>query len=66
MTLTKAAILENIGMLEKKERGQYSLGLNAKSKFVFMYGDALTVSLYGSIYDRILRQLTQLGNEDYI
>ena len=31
MTLTNAAILENIGMLEKKECGQYSLGLNAKS-----------------------------------
>lgn len=31
-----------------------------------MYGDALTMSLYGSIYDRILRQPTQLGNQEYI
>ena len=31
-----------------------------------LYGDALSVSLHGKVYDKILRRITQLGNRDYI
>ena len=43
-----------------------SLGEKADERVVFVYGDALTVSLHGSIYDKTLRQITQLGNREYI
>jgi hypothetical protein len=66
MMLTNTSILESIGLLDKRDKGRYSLGVGTKNQFIFMYGDALTASLYGLIYDRILRQLTQLGNQNYI
>ena len=35
-------------------------------RVLFLYGDALTAALHDSIYDRTLRQITQLGNREYI
>ncbi len=66
MTLMNAAILNSVGLLKKEEHGKYSLGNRAEQRLVFMYGDALTVRLHGAIYDRTLRQITQLGNRNYI
>jgi hypothetical protein len=66
MTLTNAAILSSVGLLQKEEKGKYSLSKDAKERVVFMYGDALTVSLHGLIYNRTLQQITQLSNREYI
>jgi hypothetical protein len=44
----------------------YSITDNAAKRYVFLYGDALSVSLHGKVYDKILRRITQLGNRDYI
>ena len=68
MMLTNASLLEVLGLLTKRldGSGNFDLGPNVKMRHVFLYGDALSVSLYGSLYDKILRQITQLGNEEYI
>jgi hypothetical protein len=33
---------------------------------VFLYRDALTVCLHSTLYDKILQQITQLGNKEYV
>ncbi len=33
---------------------------------MFLYGDALTVCLHSTLYDKILRKITQSGNEEYV
>ena len=66
MMLTNNAILTNVGLLQKMDKGLYTIAENANKRFVFLYGDALSVSLHGKVYDKILRQITQLGNQEYI
>ena len=66
MLMTNNAILTNVGLLRKMDKGQYSLSENAPKRIIFLYGDALSVSLHGKIYDKILRRITQLGNREYI
>jgi hypothetical protein len=65
MMLTNASILEILGLLVKKPNGKYALGENALNISVFLHGDALTVCLHYTLYDKILQQITQLGNEEY-
>jgi hypothetical protein len=64
--LTNAALLENIGLLVKEEKGCFLLGPNAKKRTVFMYGDALSVDFHSQLYDIIFQKITQLGNEEYV
>jgi hypothetical protein len=60
MTMTNAAILSSVGLLQKEEKGKYSLSNDAKERVVFMYGDALTVSLHGlAAQDHIVIQKGQ-------
>ena len=66
MALTNVAILNSVGLLKKEEHGKYSLGDRAQQRLICVDGDALTVRLHGAIYDRTLRQITQLGNRKYI
>jgi hypothetical protein len=66
MLLTNAALLENLGLLVKKDKGCFLLGLNATKRTVFMYGDALSVDFHSRLYNIILQKITQLGNEDYV
>jgi hypothetical protein len=66
MILTNASILESLGLLIKQPNGKYVLGENAKKSTIFLYGDALTVCLHFTLYDKILQQMTQLGNEESI
>ncbi len=33
---------------------------------MFLYSDALTASLHSRLHDKILRQITELGNEEYV
>jgi hypothetical protein len=66
MLLINVALLEILGLLKKEPNGKFSLGPNAKQRIVFMHGDALSVSLYGNIYDKILCNIMQLGKEKYV
>ncbi len=65
MMLTNASIPESLGLLIKQPNGKYVLGENAKKRTIFLDGDALSIRLHSSLYDKILRQMTQLGNEEY-
>ena len=58
MMLSNVALQEILGLLKKEPNGLFSLGPNATKRIVFMYGDALSVSLYGTLYDKILRNIT--------
>ncbi len=66
MLLTNGALLENLGLLVKEEKGHYSLGPNAQKRTVFMYGDVLSVDFHSCLYDIIFQKITQLGNEEYV
>jgi hypothetical protein len=33
---------------------------------LYSFGDALTIRLHSLLYDKILQQMTQLGNEEYV
>ena len=65
--LTNVALLEILGLLKKETNGKCSLGPNVTKRLVFMYGDALFVSLYGigTLYNKIFRNIMQLRNENY-
>ncbi len=63
--LTTAALLKLAGLVVKQTNGKFILGPNATKRHVFLYGDGLSVSLYSTIYDKILRQITWLHNEKY-
>ncbi len=64
--LTNASILESFGLLIKQPNGKYGLGENAKKRTIFLYRDALTICLHSLLNDNIVRQMTQLGNEEYV
>ncbi len=64
--LTNAALLQLAGMVMKQTNGKFILGPNAMKQHVFLYSDGLSVSLHSAIYDKILRQITWLGNEEYV
>jgi hypothetical protein len=66
MMLTNASLLEILGLLTKRDGGLFDLGPNATKRCVFLYGDALSISLHSSLHDKILRQITRLGNENYV
>jgi hypothetical protein len=66
MMLANAALLEMLALLIPVANGKYSVGNNALNRRVFMYGDALTVSLHSTLHDKILRGITRLGNESYV
>ncbi len=55
MMLTNASILESLSLLIKQPNGKYILGENAKKRTIFLYGDALTICLLSSLYDKILQ-----------
>jgi hypothetical protein len=63
---TNASILEELGLLVNKPNCKYVLTENALKRSVFLYGDALTVCLYLTLYDKILQQITQLSNKEYV
>ncbi len=64
--LTNAALLEHLGLFHKIQNGKYLLGDNANKLIIYLYGDALSVNLHTTLYDKILRQITQLGNQEYV
>ncbi len=64
--LTNAAFLKLAGLVVKQTNGKFILGPNTMKLYVFLYGDGLSVSLHSAIYDKILRQITRLGNEEYV
>jgi hypothetical protein len=64
--LTNAALLKLAGLVVKQTNGKFILGPNATKRHVFLYGDGLSVSLHSLIYDKIPRQITRLGNEEYV
>ncbi len=64
--LTNAALLKLAGLIVKQTNGKFILGPNATKRHVFLYGDGFSVNLYSTIYDKILRQITRLGNEEYV
>jgi hypothetical protein len=64
--LTNAALLKLAGLVMKQTNGKFILGPNATNQHVFLYGDGLSVSPHCAIYDKILRQITRLSNEDYV
>ena len=68
MMLTNVSLLELMGLLSKRTDGSdlFHLGPNALNRHIFLYGDALSVNLHSSLYDKILRQITRLGNKDYV
>jgi hypothetical protein len=66
MMLANAALLEMLGLLIPVSNGRYTVGTNALHRRVFMYGDALSVSLHSTLHDKILRGITRLGNESYV
>jgi hypothetical protein len=61
--LTNAALLVHLGLLHKIENGKYCLGDNAKKRIIYLYGEALLVKFHSTLYDKILQQITQLGNK---
>jgi hypothetical protein len=68
MMLTNISLLELLGLVSKRTdgSGQFDLGTNALNRHIFLYGDALSVNLHSSLYDKTLRQLSRLGNKDYV
>ncbi len=66
MMLTNTALLEALGLLEKEPNGKrYNLHPNALKHLVFVYGDALSVTLHSTLYDKILHGITRLVNKEY-
>jgi hypothetical protein len=66
MMLTNAALLEHLGLLHKIQNGKYLLGDNAKKWIIYLYGDTLLVNLHTTLYNKILPQITKLGNQEYV
>ncbi len=66
MMLTNAALLEHLRLLQKIENGKYLLGDNAKKWIIYLYRDALLVNLHSLCMIRFLRQITQLGHQEYV
>jgi hypothetical protein len=64
--LTNIHLLEILGMIKKAPNCLFSLDPNALKRIVFMYGDVLSVSLYSTLYDKILKSITHLGNKKYV
>ncbi len=64
--LTNAALLELAGLVVKQTDVKFILGPNATKGHVFLYSNGLSVSLHSAIYDKILQQLTRIGNEEYV
>ncbi len=64
--LTNADLLEHLGLLHKVENGKYCLGDNAKKWIIYLYRDALLMNLHTTLYNKILQQITQLGNQEFV
>jgi hypothetical protein len=64
--LTNAALLEHLGLLQRIENGKHLLGDNTKKQITYLYGDALLMNFHTALYDKILHQITQLCNQEYV
>ena len=54
MLLAKTAMLKMLGLLKTIDKGKYTAGTNALNRRVFVYGDALSVSMHSMLHDKIL------------
>ena len=64
--LAMIEMFEHLCVINKSDDGQYTLNETATSRWIFQYGDVLTIKKWHALGYIILQQMTQLGREDYV
>ena len=64
--LTSLSLHESCELLEKGEEGNFDLQSKAKSRYINMTGDALSVKNYKSLKMKTTQKLTTIGNEGLV
>ena len=64
--LAAIQFMEDLGFIDKVGDDDYKLADNATKRYVFQYGDVLTIQKWYTLGYHILRKMTHIGREEYV
>jgi len=63
---TSATLNKSFGLINKVKDAEFAFDNNSENRKIFLYGDALSVSMHLKLLLRIARKLTDIGSDDYV
>lgn len=64
--LAMVHIFEELGIIVKKDNGEYALGYSTPHRMIFQYGDALTIKKWHTLKYCALKKHTTIGKEECV
>ena len=64
--LAMVQIFVDLGLIEENEQHEFSLCPGAEKRYIFQYGDVLTIQKWYQLAIVILHKMTHIGKEEYV